>query len=59
MFKDRLSLGHNKRLGSLGAQPIFPKPGLAGAYPGTWLTLLESCVWRCGTGVHSCSKHVL
>jgi hypothetical protein len=45
-------------MGPLGAQPIRLKPNLAGAYPGTWLNLLESCTWRCGTCVHACSKLV-
>jgi hypothetical protein len=46
------------RWGPLGAQPVFLKPNLVGAYPDTWLNLLESRVWRGGTPVHACSKHV-
>jgi hypothetical protein len=42
--------------GPLGTQPILPKPNLVGAYPDTWLSLLESHVRRCGTRVHTCSK---
>ncbi len=37
MFKNRSSLGYIRRLGwgPLGAQPILPKSGLAGARPDT------------------------
>ncbi len=43
-------------MGPLGAQPNFPKPDLLGTYPDTWLSWLESQVWRCGIWVHACSK---
>jgi hypothetical protein len=39
-------------------EPILPKPNLTGAFPDTWCSLLESSVWRCGTHVLDCSKHV-
>ncbi len=40
--------------GPLGAQSILPKPILAGEYPDTWFSLLESCAWRCGSRIHAC-----
>ncbi len=43
--------------GPSGAQPILPKPNLVGAYPDTWLSFLGSQAWRCGTHVHTFSKH--
>ncbi len=46
-------------VGTLGAQLVLPKPNLAGAYPDTWLSLLESHACRCGTRVHACFKHVV
>jgi hypothetical protein len=42
----------------LAAQPILPKLKPNGASPDTWLSLLESQVWRCYTHVHACPKHV-
>ncbi len=43
---------------TLRSSADFPKPSLERTYPDTWLSLLESCVWRCGTCVHVCSKRV-
>ncbi len=42
----------------MGAQTILLKPNLAVAYTDTWLSLLESLVWRCGTHVHAYSRRV-
>ncbi len=42
-------------MGPLEAQPILLKPlkrTSAGAHPYTWLSLLKSRAWRCGTRVH-------
>jgi hypothetical protein len=45
--------------GPLGSSAkIIPKPNLAGANKDTWLSLLESSFWRCGTHVHACSECV-
>ncbi len=38
------------------SQPL--KATLTGAYLETWLSLLGPHVWRYGTHVHTCSKHV-
>jgi hypothetical protein len=53
-----ISGGLGGPLGLLRAWPVLPKPNLAGSYPGTWFSLLESCVWICGTPIRTCSKGV-
>jgi hypothetical protein len=44
--------------GPHGSSANPPQTNLDGAYPDTWLNLLESRAWRCGTCVHACTKCV-
>jgi hypothetical protein len=44
-------------MGPLGAQPV-PKAKRGWSVPRLKAQFVDSQVWRCGTRVHACSKHV-
>ncbi len=44
--------------GTTGCTESFPKINPGWSIPNTWVNLFKSCVWRCRTCIHACSKHV-